>query len=56
MPDERDLPTIKQIGFAADSIADEPMSDEEAEKWFERTVARNRERRIKREQIGGSDG
>lgn len=47
MSDERDLPTNKQILFAAEGIGDEPMSEEEAKIWFERTVARNRETRLK---------
>jgi hypothetical protein len=37
------LPTLKQILRQADSIGDEPMSDEAAAAWFEETVRENRE-------------
>lgn len=47
MSDERDFPTLKQILRAAEGIGDTPMSEEESQEWFERTVAANRERRLR---------
>jgi len=38
-----DLPTIEQILRKADTLGNEPMSDEEARAWFEFTVKENQE-------------
>ena len=47
-----DLPTLKQIRFAAEGIRDKPMSDEECRAWFKRTVETNKREREKKESRG----
>jgi hypothetical protein len=48
-PNEKDLPTLKQIMFAADGIGQVPMDEQESQEWFELTCKSNRERREKLE-------